>query len=103
MRQAISHIISQKLANLKIPRSFNFSIKVFEFALQNANTFFSEINGNPRINNKMKTGFEKFLECLDLYLDLLNNPTIDEAWVRIYGSVTLSNRAIVHTTSNFQN
>ena len=46
--------------------------------------FFSEINGNPRINNKIKTGFEKFLECLDLYLDLLNNPIIDEAWVKIY-------------------
>jgi len=43
----------------------------------------------------MKTGFEKFLECLDLYLELLNNPTIDEARIRIYGSVTLSNGAIV--------
>ena len=51
----------------------------------------------------MKIGFEKFLECLDLYLDLLNNPTIDEAWIRIYGSVTLSNGVIVRTTSNFHN
>ena len=37
----------------------------------NANAFFSEINGNLRINNKMKTGFKKFLECLDLYLKLI--------------------------------
>jgi hypothetical protein len=51
----------------------------------------------------MKTGFEKFLECLDLYLELLNNPTIDEARIRIYGSVTLSNGAIVRATSNFHN
>ena len=51
----------------------------------------------------MKTGFEKFLECLDLYLELLNNPTIDEAQVRIYGSVSLSNGTIVHATSHFHN
>ena len=51
----------------------------------------------------MKTGFEKFLECLDLYLELLNNPTIDEARIRIYGSVTLSNGTIVRATSNFHN
>ena len=51
----------------------------------------------------MKTGFEKFLECLDLYLELLNNSTIDEARIRIYGSVTLLNGAIVRATSNFHN
>ena len=44
-------------ANLKTPRSFNFSTKVFEFALQNANAFFSEINGNPRINHSFFTDF----------------------------------------------
>ena len=64
-------------ANLKTHCSFNFSTKVFEFALQNANAFFPEINGNPRINN--------------------------EARIRIYGSVTLSNGAIVRAISNFHN
>ncbi len=44
--------------------------------------------------------FEKFLECLDLYLELLNNPTIDEARIRIYGSVILSNGAILRATHN---
>ena len=43
------------------------------------------------------------MEYLDLYLDLLNNPTIDEARIRIYGSVTLSNGIIVRATSNFYN
>src|SRR5436853_4988312 len=37
------HIISQKLANLKTPRSFNFSTKVFKFVLQDTTAFFSEI------------------------------------------------------------
>ena len=43
------------------------------------------------------------MECLDLYLELLNNLTIDEARIRIYGSVTLSNGTIVRATSNFHN
>ena len=51
----------------------------------------------------MKTGFEKFLECLNLYLELLNNPTIDKVQIKIYGSVMLSNGVIVHATSNFHN
>ena len=38
-----------------------------------------------------------------LYLELLNNPTIDEVQIRIYGSVTLSNGVIVRATSNFHN
>ena len=51
----------------------------------------------------MKTGFEKFLECLDLYLELLDNPIIDKARVRIYKSVILSNSTILCATSNFHN
>ena len=30
------------------------------------------------IDNKMKTGFDKFLHCLDLYIDLLEYPIIDD-------------------------
>ena len=33
----------------------------------------------------------------------INNSTIDEARIRIYGSVTLSNGAIARATSNFHN
>ena len=33
----------------------------------------------------------------------INNSTIDEVQIRIYGSVTLSNGAIVRATSNFHN
>jgi hypothetical protein len=33
----------------------------------------------------------------------INNSTIDEARVRIYGLVTLSNGAILRATSNFHN
>jgi len=43
------------------------------------------------IDDKMKTGFDKFLDCLDLYLELLEYPSIDESQVNIYESVILEN------------
>ena len=54
----------------------------------------------------MKTGFDKFLHCLNLYIDLLKYPIIDdESWVKIkiYESVTLENGAITRTTNNYHN
>ena len=52
----------------------------------------------------MKTGFDKFLHCLNLYIDLLEYPIIDdESRVKIYESVTLENGAIMRATNNYHN
>ena len=54
----------------------------------------------------MQTGFSKFLHCLDLYLDLLDDSTITldgEAKINIYGSVTLENGAIMRASNNYHN
>ena len=48
--------------------SFKFTIKLFEFLLTNASIFFAEKNSEPNIDDKMKTGFANFLDCLNLYL-----------------------------------
>ena len=56
------------------------------------------------IDNKMKTGFDEFLHCLDLYMELLEFPTIDsESRVKIYESVTLENGAIMRATNSYHN
>ena len=92
------------MTSFKTPRSYNFSAKLFEFSLQSANTFFSKVNDNPSISNKMKTAFKKFPDCLDLYMESLDNPvTINDARIKIYGSVTLENGTILRATSNFHN
>jgi hypothetical protein len=57
----------------------------------------------PDIDDRMKTGFEKFLLYLDFYLELLKNPTMDESRITIYESVTLENGAIVRATNNYHN
>jgi hypothetical protein len=42
------------------------------------------------------------VDCLDSYLDLFENSTInEESQIKIYGSVTLENGAIVRATNNF--
>ena len=51
----------------------------------------------------MQIGFKKFLGCLNLYLNLLKNPKIDESKVKIYSSVTLENSTILRATSNYHN
>ncbi|CAB4446635.1 unnamed protein product [Rhizophagus irregularis] len=100
-RQAISSIFSQQSVITKTPYMYRFSTKLFEFSLKNANLFFNEKKSS--VDSKMQTGFSKFLECLDLYLDLLNNPKIDDSQVKIFGSVTIENGNIIRATNSYHN
>jgi hypothetical protein len=80
---------------------YKFSTKLFEFSLKNANLFFNE--KKSEVDSKMQIGFSKFLECLDFYLDLLNDPKIDKSQVKIFGSVTLENGSIIRATNHYHN
>lgn len=54
----------------------------------------------------MQTGFSEFLDCLDSYLDLLDDSTItlnNETQIKIYGSVTLENGAIMRAFNSYHN
>lgn len=93
----------QQSASLRTPHPYKFSSKLFELSLQNLHQVFSEKQEMPGIDDRMKTGFDKFLDCLDLYLELLDNPKVDENQIKIYGSVTLKNGAIIRATNNYHN
>ena len=69
----------------------------------NASTFFAEKNSESNIDDKMKTGFANFLNCLNLYLQQYNITSTDEDKVIIYGSVTLENGTIMRAISSFHN
>lgn len=85
-----------------IPGAFKFSAKLFEFKLTEAYTFFEEKDLDPEIDDKMKTGFTKFLESLNLYLDQQHKITSAiECRVKIYGSVTLENLAIARANNKY--
>jgi hypothetical protein len=54
------------------------------------------------IDDKMQTGFSNFLDCLNLYLDLFEDLIIyEESRVKIYGSVTLENGAIIRAINSY--
>ena len=86
----------------KIPRVCKFSAKYFEFSLRNADAFFNE--NKDGVDNKLQTSFNKFLHCLDSYLDLIDDSIVNivsETQINIYGSVTLENGAIMRATSSY--
>ncbi len=66
--------------------------------------FLDEKKEDSSIDNKMQTGFSKFLKCLNLYLDLdLFDDLIiyKDSQVKIYRSVILENSAIIHVISSY--
>ena len=86
----------------KIPRVCKFSAKHFKFSLHNANAFFNK--NKDGVDNKLQTSFNKFLHCLDSYLDLIDDSIVNivgEIQINIYGSVTLENGAIMRATSSY--
>ena len=85
-----------------IPCASKFSATLLNFKLRDADTVFGEKDSDPEIDDRMKTGFTNFLECLNLYLDLQSGITsVNESVVHIYKSVTLENGAIIRTTNKY--
>ncbi|RHZ52247.1 hypothetical protein Glove_463g30 [Diversispora epigaea] len=77
----------------KTPIALKYSKKLYEFCIQNAEIYIQTRMNNPDLEKEMKLGFEKFLECLDAYLDfydqkLSKHEEIDIKF-RIYSGVTL--------------
>src|SRR5688572_31712141 len=66
------------------PRStlFPYTTLFRSFSLINASKFFAGKNSDPNIDDKMKTGFANFLECLNLYLQQSDITSTDEDKVR---------------------
>lgn len=50
----------------------------------------------------MSKGFDKFLECLNKYLEMMDI-SLDGSRVKVFGSATLQNGAIIRAINNFHN
>jgi len=89
----------------KTPEAFQYSKKLYEFCIQNAEIFIQTRMNDPDLEKEMKLGFEKFLECLDVYLEiyyqnLSEHEEIDMIF-HIYGGVTLKFGSIMRATNKF--
>ncbi|RHZ73783.1 hypothetical protein Glove_229g36 [Diversispora epigaea] len=89
----------------KTPIALKYSKKLYEFCIQNAEIYIQTRMNNSDLEKEMKLGFEKFLECLDVYLEiyyqnLSEHKKIDMIF-HIYGGVTLKFGSIIRATNKF--
>ncbi|RHZ52875.1 hypothetical protein Glove_456g8 [Diversispora epigaea] len=87
----------------KTPTALIYTSKLFEFKLLEASIFFEQQKKNPDLTENMIKSFAKFLECLDLFFDMLDIISAEDCRIKIFGSVTLKNINILRATNKFQN
>jgi hypothetical protein len=89
---------------MKSTKVLNFSSKLFETKLTEADVYFREKMNDPNVNENMVKGFDKFLGCLDVFLDdILETDNIEECNIITYGTVTLENGSIIRATNKYHN
>ncbi|RHZ71093.1 hypothetical protein Glove_262g1 [Diversispora epigaea] len=97
--ESSSKEISKTLIALK------YSKKLYKFCIQNVEIYIQTKINDPDLEKEMKFGFEKFLECLDIYLkiyyqNLSEHEKIDMIF-HIYGGVMLKFGSIMRATNKF--
>ncbi|RHZ83024.1 hypothetical protein Glove_100g36 [Diversispora epigaea] len=89
----------------KTPITLKYSKKLYEFCIQNAEIYIQTRMNDPDLKKEMKLGFEKFLECLDAYLDFYDRKLSEHEEIdmifHIYGGVTLKFGSIMRATNKF--
>ncbi|RHZ76423.1 hypothetical protein Glove_197g95 [Diversispora epigaea] len=101
-RQDIINVINKKQKKKKPTKLLNFSSKLFETKLTEANIYFCEKMNDPNINDNMIKGFNQFLECFDDFLDnILEVKNIKECDIIIYSTATLENGSIIRAKNKF--
>ncbi|RHZ46639.1 hypothetical protein Glove_610g21 [Diversispora epigaea] len=89
----------------KTPIALKYSKKLYEFCIQNAEIYIQTRMNDPDLEKEMKLGFEKFLECLDAYLDFYDRKLSEHEEIdmifHIYGGVTLKFGSIIRATNKF--
>ncbi|RHZ80478.1 hypothetical protein Glove_135g97 [Diversispora epigaea] len=89
----------------KTPIALKYSKKLYEFCIQNAEIYIQTRMNDPDLEKEMKLGFEKFLECLDVYLEIYYKNLSEHGKIdmifHIYGGVTLKFGSIIRATNKF--
>ncbi|RHZ74386.1 hypothetical protein Glove_225g45 [Diversispora epigaea] len=89
----------------KTPIALKYSKKLYEFCIQNAEIYIQTRMNDPDLEKEMKLGFEKFLECLDAYLDFYDKKLSEHEEIdikfRIYSGVTLKYGAKMRANNKF--
>ena len=95
----------QKSSSLKLKtlNFINFSSKLFDFDVSDADKIIAQQINNPNYDEIMKKGFKEFLSCLDNYTNGLAIESLEKTRIKIFGSVVLKNGAILRAINRFHN
>ncbi|RHZ72843.1 hypothetical protein Glove_236g106 [Diversispora epigaea] len=88
-----------RVGKTKTPMAFVYTAKLFDFDLSESMIEQNKID--PNLDKKIIKGFEKFIDCLKVYLNILNIISAEGCRIKIYSSVTLKNGAILRTKNDF--
>ncbi|RHZ58162.1 hypothetical protein Glove_375g49 [Diversispora epigaea] len=96
-RRAI--VSRNRVGKTKTPMAFVYTAKLFDFDLSESMIEQNKID--PNLDKKIIKGFEKFIDCLKVYLNILNIISAEGCRIKIYSFVTLKNGAILRTKNDF--
>jgi len=68
--------------------------------ISEALVFCEKQKNNSNLNERMMKGFDKFIESLEKYFNVLQI-SVEDCQIKIFGSVTLNNGAILRATNEF--
>lgn len=74
---------------------------MFDFEISQASASFEKDNSD--FDKRILKGFEHFHDCLESYFRLLEINSSEGSRIKIFGSVTLNNGAILRTTNKYHN
>jgi hypothetical protein len=87
----------------KTPIALIYTAKLFDISFINIAELCEQQKNNLNIDEKMRKGFNEFQNCLHKYFDISNISFTEKSIIKIFGSVTLKNGAILRATNEFHN
>ncbi|RHZ57978.1 hypothetical protein Glove_380g8 [Diversispora epigaea] len=96
-RRAI--VSRNRVGKTKTPMAFVYTAKLFDFDL--SESMIEQNKKDLNLDKKMIKGFEKFIDCLKVYLNILNIISAEGCRIKIYSSIILKNGAILRTKNDF--
>ena len=93
--------LRNQVKEIKTPIALTYTAKLFDIDFSNIIETCDQQKNNLNIDEIMRKGFKEFQNCLDEYLKELKLSFTEGSLIKIFGSVTLKNGAILRATNEF--
>jgi len=93
--------LRNQVKEIKTPIALTYTAKLFDIDFSNIIETCDQQKNNLNIDEIMRKGFKEFQNCLYEYLKELKLSFTEGSLIKIFGSVTLKNGAILRATNEF--